>query len=256
MITTGIDAGAEYTKAVIIQNGLLLGSGCAPSGGANRDDLAKNAYKAALGVVGIDLSQVERVVATGIGKYDVSFADDRFTDGVALARGARQLCPKATMVVECGADNTLAVIISPMGEVMEMVQNQKCSAGLGTFLRTMARRLGMTLEEIGSVSVEGLDIPVSDGCTAFAELDALGLLNNGASPAEVASAVTKAVAVRAATVVSDIILPDTGHVALTGGMSKNPAFVKALQDRTGIHFDVCRNGEYTGAIGAGLIAAQ
>lgn len=256
MLTAGIDAGAEYTKAVILENGELLGRGCAASGGAGRDAAARDAYRAALAAAGRDESKVEKIVSTGIGKYDVSFATDRYTDGVALAKGVRQLCPAATMVIQCGADETLAVTVTPEGGVGELVLNQKCSAGLGTFLRTMGRRLGMTAEEMGAVPVQGLDVPVSDGCTAFAELDALDMLNDGASPAEVAAAVTKAVAVRAATVVNDVILADTGHVALTGGMAKNPAFVKALAERTGLALDVCENGEYTGAIGAGLLAAQ
>lgn len=256
MITAGIDAGVEFTKAVILRDGIPVGRSKAVSGGTGRDAAARSAYQEALKQAGLETAQVEKVVATGKGKYDVSFADDRYTEGVTLAMGALHLCPETTTVVQCGADETLAITITSEGKVGELVLNQKCSAGLGTFLRTMARRLDMSLEEMGAVPIEGLDIAVSDGCTLFAELDALDLLNRGSSRQEVAAAVTKAVAVRAATVVQDVILADLSCVLMTGGLTQNQAFVKAMRDRTGIDFKVYEDGEYAGAIGAALIAAQ
>ena len=120
----------------------------------------------------------------------------------------------------------------------------------------MARRLEMTEEEMGAVPIEGLDVAVSDGCAVFAELDALDLLNRRVPRREVAAAVTKAAAVRAATVVHDLILADLSRVLLTGGLAQNRAFVKALSDRVGIDFQVCGDGVYAGAFGAALLAAE
>lgn len=256
MITAGIDAGVEFTKAVVLKDGVPVGRGRAVSGGAGRGAAAREAYHEALALAGLEANQVERVIATGKGKYDVSFAHDQYTEGVALLHGARFLCPEATTVLQCGADETLAIVITPEGTIDELVLNQKCSAGLGTFLRTMARRLDMTMEEMSGVPIEGLDIAVSDGCTVFAELDALDLLNQGVPRQEVAAAVTKAAAVRAATVVQDVILADLRCVLMTGGLTQNRAFVKAMADRTGIDFRLCPDGVYAGAIGAALIAAR
>ena len=256
MITAGIDSGVEFTKAVILKDGIPVGFGKTRSGGAGRDMAARRAYQEALAQSKLESAQVERVFATGKGKYDVSFADDRYTEGVTLAAGARYLCPNATAVIQCGADETLAVALTPEGAIAELVLNQKCSAGLGIFLTAMAHRLEMALDEMGAVPIEGLDIAVSDGCTVFAELDALDLLNQGIQTQEVAAAVTKSAAVRAATVVQDVILADFSCVLMTGGLTQNKAFVKALEDRTGIAFITCENGEYAGAIGAALVAAQ
>lgn len=56
--------------------------------------------------------------------------------------------------------------------------------------------------------------------------------------------------------VQDVILADLSCVLMTGGLTQNQAFVKAMRDRTGIDFKVYEDGEYAGAIGAALIAAQ
>ena len=53
-----------------------------------------------------------------------------------------------------------------------------------------------------------------------------------------------------------MILADLSCVLMTGGLTQNQAFVKAMRDRTGIDFKVYEDGEYAGAIGAALIAAQ
>lgn len=256
MITAGIDVGIEYTKAVVLEDGKVLGRGIAVSGGAGRNEAAESALAGALSQAGLARESVEKIVATGKGKYDVKFAADRYTEVMALSRAARMICPDVTMVVNFGADEILAAVPSGDGRIKETVLNQKCSAGLGTFLRTMARRLEMSLEEMAACDVSGEDIAVQDGCIVFAGLGALSMLNQGADTAHVASAVTKAAAVRAATVLNDIILQDTRHVLFTGGLAKNGAFMDALYRRYGMEYTVPEYPEYVCAIGAAIIAAE
>jgi activator of 2-hydroxyglutaryl-CoA dehydratase len=120
----------------------------------------------------------------------------------------------------------------------------------------MARRLGLTLEEISGLTVSvGKELPVSDGCVVFGEMDALSLLNRGAAPAAVAGAVVAAAVIRVCTVINDITEPALESVALFGGLANNAAFVGALKNRTGIDFYIPADPEYAGAIGAALCAA-
>ena len=256
MITAGIDVGIEFTKAVVMNDGKIVGRGIAVSGGVGRNDAAMEAMADAICQAGIAADAVEKTVATGKGKYDVKFADDFYTEVIAISKAAKYICADATMIVNFGADEILAAVLGEAGKVKETVLNQKCSAGLGTFLRTMARRLEMSIEEMAQCDVSGDDIAVQDGCIVFAEMGALSMLNQGKSVGEVASAVTKAAAVRAATVLNDIILQNTSHVLFTGGLAKNGAFMEALHNRYGMNYTIPEYPEYVGAIGAAIIAAE
>lgn len=256
MITAGIDVGIERTKAVVINGTDIAGTGIAISGGAGRNEAADAALNQALEAAGLQRGQLQRIVATGKGKYDVKFADDYYTEAVTLARGAKYERPDAATVVNFGADEILAITLEDGGKIGEVVLNQKCSAGIGTFLRTMARQLELSLEEMSKADVSGDDIAVQDGCIVFAEMTALSMLNQGRPVSEVASAVTKAAAVRAATVLNDIITRKDAQALYCGGLTKNGAFMDALLHRYGMKYDIAKLPEYTCAIGAAIAAAE
>ena len=134
--------------------------------------------------------------------------------------------------------------------------NQKCSAGIGTFLRTMGRQLELSLDELSKVDVSDDSIAVQDGCIVFAEMTALSMLNHGRPVLEVGSAVTKAAAVRASTVLNDIITRNDSQAFYCGGMKKNHAFMEALLHRYGMKYSIAKMPEYICAVGAALIAAE
>ena len=203
MILAGIDMGVETTKAVILEDGAIVGRSKVSTGGIDRPEQARRAYEAALADAGVEEMVVEGVSATGKGKYDVAFAGRRVTETIAAAHAARRLCPGATAVVSAGADETLAATLGAERPVGEYVLNQKCTAGLGTFLRTVAERLGLSLDALGEVETEGAP-GLNENCAVFAELDALSLLNGGAAPETVASACVRAAAVRAAAARSSV----------------------------------------------------
>lgn len=256
MITAGIDMGMEYVKAVVLRDGEVAGRGKGLSGGARRESAARAALGDALNEAGLTEADLGGIVATGKGKFDLGFADKRVTEAVAAAKAAKALHPETTCVVDVGCDETLALTFSQGDKIREAVINEKCAAGLGGFLQHMARRLELSLEEMSALPPAVPGGPaVNDGCIVFAELDMLSLLNQGAPPREIASALTDAAAVRTCTVINDITIPEMDCVVLFGGLAKNKAFVHALQARSGIGFIVPDDAEYGGALGAALIAA-
>lgn len=253
MIAAGIDIGIEYVKAVVLKDGKVVGRGRGLSGGARREPAAKAALDDALREAGLEAADLDTTVATGKGKFDLSFADKRVTEAVAAAKAARYLRPEATCVIVAGCDETLALTFGKGDKIRETVLNEKCAAGLGGFLQNMARRLELSLEEMSGLPPLGpKGATVNDGCIVFAELDMLSLLNQGVPVREIASALTEAAAVRACTVINDVTMPDLDCVVLLGGLTKNRAFVKALETRSGISFFIPDGAEYGGALGAAL----
>ena len=150
MITAGIDVGLENTKVIILKDGKIIGKACGLSGGAKRPAAVEAVYAEALKAAGITAADVEKIVATGKGKFDVAFAADRITEPVIAAKAANFLVPEATTVVDIGADETLVATLD-RDKIKEFVINQKCSAGLGLFLEHMAERFDMSIEEISAL---------------------------------------------------------------------------------------------------------
>lgn len=256
MITAGIDVGMENVKVVLLKDEKILGRGKGRSGGAKRAEAAEAALADALKEAGLKREDVEKTFATGKGKFDLPFADDCITEGITAARAAKFLEPKATTVVDAGADETVVATLGLKKPVNELAINEKCAAGVGTLLRIMARRFGLTMEEMSALPPKAADgAAVNDGCAVFAELDALSLLNNGTPVTEVAAAVTDAAAVRVCMTINDITLPALDCVVLLGGLVKNAAFIEALKKYAKIDFVIPAEAEYAGALGAALIAA-
>lgn len=256
MILAGIDMGIEATKAVVLRDGAIIGRAKASTGGTDRPIQARQAYDAALAAAGIAAIEVEAVSATGIGKYDVPFAGRRVTEVIAAAHGAGHLCPGATAVMSVGAGETLIAALGADRLIDEYALSQKCTAGVGLFLRTMADRLGIPLDLFGDGEAACVPTAVSDGCMVFAELDALSMLNRGAEPQTVAAACIRAAAVRAANTGFDLTVPNDTRTVLIGGTAKNRAFVRALEAAMGIAFIIPAGAEYAGAVGAAISGAK
>lgn len=259
MITAGIDVGLEYAKVLILKDGDVLAAVQGLSGGMERREAVRALWEEALEAAGLAAGDVDSVWATGQGKYDVDFAADNVVEAVADARAARFLYPKATCAIDLGADQIRKMTLGEGEKIVEVVTSQKCGTGIGVQLQVIARRLGLTLEEMagldaGAAAVNDTVI-VNDGCPVFAELDALELLNRGVAPRQVAAAVVEAAAVRINAVLNDKLLPAEDSTVLMGGMTHNAALVAALKARSGVAFLIPRRPEYCGALGAALMAA-
>ena len=251
MIIAGIDMGIAYTKVVIVKDEKVIGRAMVSTGGIDRPAQAQKAYDEALGNAGISAGDVEKVIATGKGRFDIPFADEVFTETISAARAARLSFPDATAVVSVGADETLAAVLGEKRLIDEFVVNQKCTAGLGTYIMFLAKRLGMTIEQASAACGPDAGI-INDGCAVFAELDALSLLSGGAAPEAIMASAIKAAATRAATVLADLTASPGDNVVLIGGLARNAAFVSALEKALCKKFLIPEEAEYSGAVGAVL----
>jgi predicted CoA-substrate-specific enzyme activase len=253
MITAGIDVGLEYIKAVIMKDGKVVGKASGLSGGAKRPAAVQAVYDKALEAAGVKASDVEKVISTGKGKFDATFSADQLSETVVAAEAARFFEPKATTVVDIGADEIVVATLA--GEkITEFVINEKCAAGIGLLLEGIADRFDLSVEEIGALEGPG-SVTVNDGCVVFMELDALSLVNRGTDIKEVVKALNEACAWRANSTLNDIYKPSKDCVVLFGGMTQNGAFVKALERISGIKFVIPQEAVYAGAIGAAALAA-
>ena len=169
MTTVGIDIGVENVKVVVLKDGKIVGRGKGRSGGAGRLEAATAVYESALKEAGLTAGSVEKVFVTGKGKFDLEqIADDIITEAITLAKAAEFLAPDATCAFNVGADESMVLTMKKDGRIQEFTVNEKCAAGVGSFIRRMGRRLEMSQEEMGAVPPMAPDGPaVNDGCVVF-----------------------------------------------------------------------------------------
>ncbi len=255
MITAGIDVGIENVKLVVLKDGQVLAAKQASSGGVNRAAAAEKLWQETLKEAGISASDVSQVIATGQGKYDVKFASGNIVEPVADARAALWYFPAARSVLDVGADQMRAINYDDKGTIAGVVLNQKCAAGIGVSFKTLARTLGMTLDEMSQVSGSApSQVSVNERCCNFAEMDTHELIHKGTPKEDIVRARNEAAAVKINSLLNEKITLQK-DIVLMGNVAKNTGLVNAIKKRSGANFLIPEKPEFGGALGAALVAA-
>jgi predicted CoA-substrate-specific enzyme activase len=196
-----------------------------------------------------------RIVATGYGRHLAQkyFAEDVITEIKAHALGARYFFTDCRTVLDVGGQDSKVISLDENGRVVNFQMNDKCAAGTGRFLEIMAASLGIPLSEFGDEALRGTsDIRVNSMCTVFAESEVISLKNHGASPRDIGRAVHLSVVERLAAMLHRVGHGDT--VVFTGGVAKNHAMVRLLQEKLEISVLVPPTPDIVGALGAAIYA--
>lgn len=247
----GIDIGSTGTKTAL-WNGEELELVVRPTGW-NPKEAAEHALLDAAGLGGIDLEDIDYIVATGYGRGCIA-ADATVTEITCLAAGASWLSTDFSVVLDVGGQDCKAILVDGRGKVTDFLMNDKCAAGTGRFIQNMAVLLGYTLEDFARIPESFALEPINSMCTVFAESEVIALISKGIPKESIALGVLDAVAARAAGMAAK--LPSNGSVVFTGGTSINGRLAALLEDRIGRRVIVPSHPQYAGAIGAAVIAAE
>src|SRR3972149_2323815 len=162
----GVDVGSTQTKAVVINEERQIVSRALIDTGANVVLAAENAYVEALKDGGVREEEVEYVVGTGYGRYQVTFGNTQVTEISCHGRGAVQMFPHTRTVVDMGGQDTKAIRVSRTGEILDFCMNDKCAAGTGRFLGAAASALEIPLSELGATALRAeKPVRISTTCT-------------------------------------------------------------------------------------------
>ena len=253
LCVAGVDVGSTLTK-VVVHNGDFLASVIDRTQvdyvGAARRLLAE-----ALGRAGRAPDDLACVVATGYGRRRLPFASREITEITCHARGVRELFPAARTIIDIGGQDAKGIKLGPQGKVVNFAMNDKCAAGTGRFLEVMASSLGLSLDELGTRGLGGgSPVSVSSICTVFAEQEVAQHLAVGVPVEDVLAGLHAALASRIIVMVRRLGIER--QVVLTGGCARNPALVRALEERLGAPVVIPAEPMFTGALGAALLARE
>ncbi|MDQ1538746.1 MAG: (R)-2-hydroxyacyl-CoA dehydratese activating ATPase [Actinomycetota bacterium] len=249
----GVDVGSTQTKAVILDEDLhIVGRALVPTG-AHVALAAESAYELALKQGNLDREGVGFVVGTGYGRYNVTFGDAQTTEISCHGRGAVHLFPGTCTVVDIGGQDTKAIRVSPAGEVLDFVMNDKCAAGTGRFLEAAASALDLPLDELGPTALlSRRPVKITTTCTVFADGEILSLIGKGKKVEDILLGVHHCVVSRSIGLLSRVGI--AREVTFTGGVANNLAMVRVLSQELGFDVNVSEDCHYMGAVGAALFA--
>ncbi len=213
-------------------------------------DAARQALDQACTAAG---ARPESLCATGYGRAAVPGADHRITEITCHARGLAALLPQARSAIEIGGQDSKVLRFDARGQVADFAMNDRCAAGTGRFLEVIAARLDHDPAGFGHLASGGTAVPISAMCVVFAESEIVGLVAGGTPPADIAAGVIAAIASRVAALAGRLL---ADPVALTGGVGLLPGMAEALARATGRPVLVAPHPQFTGALGAALIAAE
>lgn len=254
MITAGVDCGAKNTKVVVMKDGVIVGKASVLSG-FDQQASAEEAYNLALQQAGLSRSDVQHVTATGMGKHEVTFANDTITDVGAASKGANYFFPSCRTVIDVGAEEGRALKCDAQGRLIDFAVNERCAAGAGSFTESMARALELKLEDMGPLSLQATrKVPMNSQCAVFSESEVVSLVHAKTPKADIARAVHDAISSRITSMARRVGLEK--DVCLIGGVANNVGFVKSLTDDLQMEVLIPADPAMVGAVGAALAAAE
>jgi len=259
----GIDAGSRATKLVAVD---AAGKGvhyATVDQSVRPADTARELFDAACARTR-RTATVARCVATGYARNLLTFADRAITEITCHAKGCLALYPAAEAVIEIGGQDSKFIRLR-QGRVHDFVMNDRCAAGTGRFLEVVAVRLGLSLTALHQEGTQApapqphetetpcAPVTISSMCVVFAETEVIGLLAAGTPPMVIMRGVQRAIATRVAAMTGNRNQLH-GDIIFTGGVAQVRGMSDALTHVLNRPLLIPGRPQYTGALGAALIA--
>ncbi len=258
-LTAGIDSGSTTTKAVVMKNNEIIGSGWVPT--IKVIDSAREAFDEALEEAGVKEENIQAIGTTGYGRFLIGehFNAKLIQEEITVnSKGAVYLADTqkghATVIDIGGMDNKAISVDDGIPGMFTM--GGICAGASGRFLDMTAKRLGVDITELGALAVKGMEenVDMNSYCIVFGIQSLVNSLAKGATPEDVAAAACHSV-------VEQIFEQQLQEVdvkeplILVGGSSLIEGVPKALGELLKIDVLVPSNSHLIGAVGSALLAS-
>jgi len=250
----GIDAGSSATKCVVLdENRRIVGHAVVPSG-FDYGEAAEKALSESLTAANATRDNIAGCVSTGYGRDHVAPADRKVTEITSHARGAREWCPEVRSIIDIGGQDTKVIRIGADGRMADYRMNAKCAAGTGTFLESIALKLGLPLSELDALAMQSKsETSINSYCTVFAGTEVIERIKEGQAREDISMGLFRSIATR----VFEMLSARNGMVGATGGVVAHcRAMVRALNEVLDTEVRLPPMPQLAGAYGAALIAME
>lgn len=268
LIVAGIDVGSASVQVAILEDrgpdGATLLAGLSERlRRRNPEDVAESAFDACLasvqvGGAGLSRDRLEYIATTGEGEC-VAFRTGHFYGMTAHARGGLFLEPEARSIIDVGALHARAVMMDERAKVLGYRMTSQCASGSGQFLENICRYLGVTIDEVGPLSLQADEPEVCSAiCAVLAETDVINMVSREISTANIIRGIHDSMAGRFAKLLRSLGVE--GTVLITGGLAADVGLVQAMKDacaekNSELDIRTHEHSALAGAIGAAIWGA-
>lgn len=229
----GIDAGSTTTKLAIIDSeGTLLYSLYK----SNQGNPLKSVISALKTVYSIlpEGAIIRHCGVTGYGEKLIQTAlnvDIGEIETIAHYTAAKEFMPNVTSIVDIGGQDMKYIKIKN-GSIDNIMLNEACSSGCGSFIETFAKSLNMSIEEFVN-SALGAQNPVDLGsrCTVFMNSKIKQAQKEGYTTADISAGLSYSVVKNAIQKVMKVRDTKTlgDHIVVQGGTFYNDAVLRSFE---------------------------
>ncbi len=194
----------------------------------------------------------EQMLAKALG------ADFHIVETVAHAQACLTYFPDATFLLDIGGQDMKAIWLDD-GIITNIMLNEACSSGCGSFLETFAENLGISVDEIATRAFAS-KTPASLGsrCTVFMNSTIITEQRAGKSPEDIMAGLCRSIIENVFTKVVRVSNTDQlgKRVVVAGGTFKNEAVLRALEEYLQRDVSLSPYSGEMGALGAALMTKQ
>ena len=258
-ITLGVDSGSSTTKAVVMKDNKIIGTGWQPTTEVLKS--AREVVETALKEAGLARSDIQAVGTTGYGRYLIGKdlnADLIQEELTVNSKGAVYLADRqhgpATVIDIGGMDNKAISVQDGIPGTFTM--GGICAGASGRFLEMTSKRLGVEITGLGPLAMKGFanKVPMNSYCIVFGTQSLVNALAAGSTREDVAAAACHSVAEQ----VFEQQLQEVDirePVIMVGGTSLIEGLVHAMGELLQVKVIVPRYSQYIGAVGSALLAS-
>jgi putative methanogenesis marker protein 15 len=258
-ITLGLDSGSATTKAVVMKDNKIIGTGWQPT-----TEVLKSAHgviETALAEAGMTMKDIQATGTTGYGRFLVGkdLTANLIQEELTVnSKGAVYLADRqhgpATVIDIGGMDNKAITVMDGIPGVFTM--GGICAGASGRFLEMTAKRLGVDITELGPLSMKGFGgrVPMNSYCIVFGTQSLVNALAAGSSREDVAAAACHSVAEQVfEQQLQEVDIKEP--VIMVGGTSLIEGLVHAMGELLQTKVVVPHHSQYIGAVGSALLAS-
>jgi len=258
-LTLGIDSGSATTKAVVMRDNEVIGTGWYPTQTVVLS--ANKVVEQALKEAGVKLNQIEAVGTTGYGRHTLGkqFKAKLIQEELTVnSKGAVWTADKqegeATVIDIGGMDNKVITINNGIPDSFTM--GGICAGASGRFLEITSNRLGVDITELGGLAMKGnpKNVTMASYCIIFGIQDLVTELAAGVPKEDIAAAACYSVAEQ----VFEQQLQEVDirePVIQVGGTSLIEGLNKAFEDILHLKPLVPKHSQFIGSIGSALLSS-
>jgi len=255
MISAGCDVGSLTAKAVIL-NGTRIISQALIVSSFNPEKSAKTVMDMALEKAGLRMEDIGFCVGTGYGRERIPFVGKSVSEISCHAKGAHWLQPTVRTIIDVGGQDCKAIKLDAKGNVVKFITNDKCASGTGRFLEVMAKLLGLSLDDLGTLSSQARNpVTLAATCTVWAQAEVVMHQNMGTPKSDMSAGINQAMAARVAILAKSLGVEK--DVCMTGGVAKNNGVLDAMEKQLNVPIRRLRmDPQVIGALGAAVLAKE